>query len=428
MRNEIRERIEAVRRGEVPEGYVVENHQLRPVEWGYDRIGEHLVAYDEYSNDTERYQLATSSRQGLMLQTDYYGDQRYDETTGGFHVVPEGYITYRHMSDDDVFKFNMNTMGTPVLVSPEYPVFTTDGNLDKTILVEYLNGMKEFRAFCSAQKKGSTRTRMYFNRLGEFSMPIPPVAEQRRIAEVLEVCDQVIQLKRELIEEKRKQKRWLMGVMLFPHTGFRLPEFDGNWQIRCLSELGDFSKGVGISNNDCASGEYPCIKYGDIYVSFGEYFDDAVSHTQNEIYEKAPKVSNGTLLFTGSGEDPMEIGKCTAYLGNSPIAVGGDIIIMKPYQHMVSPLFLAFALNSLPAIKQKAYLGQGYSIVHIYKEDIKQLEVAIPPTIEEQERIADILRISNLEIKALEYEIVFWQQKKKALMQLLLTGIVRVNA
>ena len=69
MTEEIKSRIEAVRRGEVPEGYVLENHQLHPGDWTYEKIGPYLKAYDEYSNDTEEYPLATSSRQGLMLQS-----------------------------------------------------------------------------------------------------------------------------------------------------------------------------------------------------------------------------------------------------------------------------------------------------------------------------------------------------------------------
>ena len=142
MKESIKKRIEAVRRGEVPEGYVFQNHQLRPVDWEYEKIGKYLVPYDEFSNDTEAYPLATSSRQGLMLQSEYYNDQRYEETSGGFHVVPEGYVTYRHMSDDDIFRFNVNRMGNSVLVSPEYPVFTTS------------DGRSGYACFISEQHEG----------------------------------------------------------------------------------------------------------------------------------------------------------------------------------------------------------------------------------------------------------------------------------
>lgn len=240
MRDEIRKRIEAVRRGEIPDGYIVENHQLRPLDWKYEKIGKYLVAHDEYSNDTERYMLATSSRQGLLPQTDYYNDQRFDETVGGFHIVPEGYVTYRHMSDDDVFKFNVNDLEAPVLVSPEYPVFTTNAELNQSLLIEYLNGTNEFRSFCRAQKKGSTRTRMYFSRLGEFMMPIPPISKQQKIADILSACDRLIALKQNCLEELKQLKKTCLAKM-FPRKGedvpeLRFPGFTDSWEQRKLIE------------------------------------------------------------------------------------------------------------------------------------------------------------------------------------------------
>ena len=247
MKESIKKRIEAVRRGEVPEGYVSKSHQLRPVDWKYEKIGKYLVPYNEFSNDTRVYPLATSSRQGLMLQSEYYIDQRYEETTGGFHVVPVGYVTYRHMSDDDIFRFNLNKIGQPVLVSPEYPVFTTTGGLNQDLLVAYLNGMKEFQAFCSAQKKGSTRTRMYFRRLCEFTIPIPSITEQQKIAEILAICDRMIELKQSKIDELNKLKQVCL-LEMFPQKGQtipkrRFPGFSAPWEQRKLGELADIVGG-----------------------------------------------------------------------------------------------------------------------------------------------------------------------------------------
>lgn len=247
MKESIKKRIEAVRRGEVPEGYVSKNHQLRPADWKYEKIGKYLVPYDEFSNATEAYPLATSSRQGLMLQSEYYSDQRYEETTGGFHVVPVGYVTYRHMSDDDIFRFNVNKMGQPVLVSPEYPVFTTTGELNQELLVAYLNGMKEFQAFCSAQKKGSTRTRMYFHRLGEFTIPIPSITEQQKIAEILKACDRMIELKQRKIDELNKLKQVCL-LEMFPQKGQTIPQrrfpgFSAPWEQRKLGDVVQITMG-----------------------------------------------------------------------------------------------------------------------------------------------------------------------------------------
>lgn len=416
MRDEIRERIEAVRRGEVPEGYVVENHQLRPVEWGYDRIGEHLIAYDEYSNDTERYPLATSSRQGLMLQTDYYGDQRYDETTGGFHVVPEGYITYRHMSDDDVFKFNMNIMGTPVLVSPEYPVFTTDGNLDKTILVEYLNGMKEFRAFCSAQKKGSTRTRMYFNRLGEFSMPIPPVAEQRRIAKILDVCDRGLKLKQKLIIEKQKQKQWLVSQIL--RGGHR----------RLLCGICPFiCDGDWIESKDQSDAGIRLIQTGN--VGLGKFRDkeNRAKFITEETFDRlhCTEVLAGDVLVSRL-PDPIGRACIVPAMGVKAITAV-DCTILRFNDDNLARYFVHYTTSREYLDKVEALSG-GSTRSRISRKEIEKLTIPIPDSIEQIIEINNRLTVADKEIELLEKEVEAQYRLKKTLMQLLLTGLVRVNA
>lgn len=427
MRNEIRERIEAVRRGEVPEGYVVENHQLRPVDWGYDKIGKHLIEYDEYSNDTECYPLTTSSRQGLMLQSEYYGDQRYVETAGGFHIVPEGYITYRHMSDDDVFKFNVNNMGTPVLVSPEYPVFTTDGDLNKTILIEYFNGMKEFRAFCSAQKKGSTRTRMYFGRLGEFSMPIPTAAEQRRIAEVLEACDRAIRLKQELIDEKRKQKQSLMNRLLLPNSIDHIPG----------TELTQWKK---VTLFDCCrrKGEYglnaPAVDFSPNlpqYIRITDIDDDGRYMKEEPVSVDVPDAENyylvpGDLLFVRTG---ATTGKAYRYLESDGLLVyAGFLIRFSVDLNICDDYFIYSQFQTQNYWNWVKTMSARSGQPGINAEEYSSYSFWMPEDINEQHAIADILKDIDNDIHLLQLEVKEWQKKKKALMQLLLTGLVRVNA
>lgn len=429
MNAEIRERIEQVQRGEVPEGYNETSIGVIPATWRVDKLEKHLDVHDELSNDTQTIPVVTSSREGLMLQSEYYQQQRFEETRLGYHVVPRGYVTYRHMSDDDIFRFNVNNLADAVLVSPEYPVFTTKSTLLQSVLVDYLNTSPRFLTYCRAQKKGSTRTRMYFSNLQAFMMPIQPVSEQRKIAQILAHCDKVIELKEQLIEEKRSQKKWLMQNLLNPDSGVRLPGFEGSeWHVYTMGELGSFAKGTGISNEDCSSGEWPCIKYGDIYMSYNTWFACPVSFTEEDIAANSPLIRQGTLLFTGSGEDRLEIGKCTAYVGDGEIAVGGDIIIMYPNVDVVDPLFLAYQQYTDALVRQKAEVSQGYSIVHLYADGIKQLLVHVPCNIKEQRAIASVILNSDQEIDLLEQELGQWQTKKKALMQLLLTGIVRVTA
>ena len=400
MKESIKRRIEAVRRGEVPDGYISENHQLRPADWQYDKIGKHLVPFDEFSNDTETYPLATSSRQGLMLQSEYYSDQRYEETSGGFHVVPEGYVTYRHMSDDDIFRFNVNRMGTPVLVSPEYPVFTTAAGLDQDLLIAYLNNMKEFTAYCSAQKKGSTRTRMYFSRLSEFAMPIPPVEEQKKIAEILETYDRAIELKQQLLEEKQKAFRHLMAQIFNRANGYK--------------ELGKVAK-----------------------ITMGQSPDSSSYNTDED----------GVPLLQGNADISNGF-PAPRYYTNQPtkMCMPGDLLLsvrapVGEVSHSDRSACIGRGLCSIRAGKFTEFIyyylryyepewnkiSQGSTFTAISGDDIKKVQIPAMDDIT-LNRSINILRCADNEIQLLKQELSAWQQKEKALMQLLLTGLVRVNA
>lgn len=421
MRESIKNRIDAVRRGEVPEGYLSENHQLRPKDWQYEKIGKYLVSHDEFSNETDRYPLATSSRQGLMLQSDYYSDQRYEETAGGFHVVPEGYVTYRHMSDDDIFRFNVNKMGCAVLVSPEYPVFTTSDDLHQDLLIAYLNNMKEFTAYCSAQKKGSTRTRMYFSRLGEFTMPIPSTAEQKKIVEILATCDRALELKQKLLEEKRRQKQWLMQKLLDPSSGVRLPGFErSEWIETPLSDLCEFVGGgtPDTSNDEYWHGTIPWISSADLQEGNIRCINATRYITEEAVNNSATKIcpENSILIVSRVGVGKIAIAPtalCTSQDFINLVDVKGNLYFVT--------------LQLQREIQRILSMSQGTSIKGIASKEIKAMVIELPAR-DEQDTIANVLESSDREITLIETEIKAWQQKKKAIMQLLLTGLARVNA
>lgn len=415
MKESIKKRIEAVRRGEVPEGYVSKNHQLRPVDWKYEKIGKYLVPYDEFSNDTEVYPLATSSRQGLMLQSEYYNDQRYEETTGGFHVVPVGYVTYRHMSDDDIFRFNVNKMGQPVLVSPEYPVFTTTGELNQDLLVAYLNGMKEFQAFCSAQKKGSTRTRMYFHRLGEFAIPIPSTTEQQKIAEILATCDRMIELKQNKIDELNKLKQVCL-LEIFPQKGQtipkrRFPGFSAPWEQRKFEEIAVRSSVI------CSDDTLPRVEYEDIVSGTGRLNKD--------IYAKQSSKS-GIAFHQGD----VLYGKLRPYLQNwllptfDGLAVG-DFWVLRPQNADSSFLYRLIQSRQFDEVANQS---TGTKMPRADWKLVSKTVFSIPTNISEQAAIGTYFTALDSLITLHQRELAEVGKYKKALMQLLLTGLVRVNA
>jgi len=432
MKVEIKRRIEAVKRGEVPQGYST-HFGVCPKSWKKYKLNEICEKVTKKNVDNSvKTVLTNSAADGVILQSKYFDKSiANEENTENYFIVENRDFIYnpRISSNAAYGPISPNELNIRGIVSPLYTVFRQ--NDAKSVTYEYL---KYF--FASSQwheyiySIGNYGVR--FDRINIldddfFNMPVivPPIIEQKRIIGIISHCENVIKLKEKLLLEKRRQKKWLLENLFNPNSGIRLPGFKGKWEEKTLGELGIFYKGFGILNNDCQAGKSPCIKYGDIYMNYNYFVDTVVSHTEDDIANNSKIINTGTLLFTGSGEDPLEIGKCVAYLGKEKVAVGGDIIIMVPKN--VNSLFLSYQQYTSKLISRKAELSQGYSVVHIYADQIKSLMVSIPATIKEQEAIATILFQADKDINLLDKELGEWCTMKKALMQVLLTGIVRVK-
>ena len=100
-------------------------------DWELEKLEKHIIAFTDVTTENNQYPALTSSRKGIFLQTDYFaGHQIASADNTGYNIVPYGYFTYRHMSDDEVFHFNINDIIENGIVSTLYPVFTTDKELD----------------------------------------------------------------------------------------------------------------------------------------------------------------------------------------------------------------------------------------------------------------------------------------------------------
>lgn len=430
MREDIKKRIEQVQAGEIPAGYQCHSRiGLAPADWKTGQLSNVVKnvkrPVPKPSSPYWRLGIRSHARGTFHEFVENPDAVAMDEL---FQVEADDLIVNITFAWEHAIALaGIDDAGK--LVSHRFPTYIfKNGNTPKyfeSIVVQHK--FKEMLANISPGGAGRNRV---LNKTDLLKLPcyLPPEKEQQKIAEILNYCDKVIELKEQLIEEERNRKKWLMQNLFDPDSGIRLQGFSGEWKNCTLNDIGKFSKGTGISNDDCISGQSPCIKYGDIYMSYGEYFRESVSKTVEYIAALSPKAKMGALFFTASGEDRLEIGKCAAYLGETPISVGGDIVILQVDTNRYDPMFLSYQQNTEALIKQKAAIAQGYSIVHLYGEQVKKLLINVPPTKGEQIAISSLLASSDSKIAFLWKELMQWQQKKKALMQLLLTGLVRVTA
>lgn len=183
--------------------------------WKQRELGNFIIEYTEVTTENNQYPALTSSRKGIFLQTDYFsGNQIASEDNTGYNIVPYGYFTYRHMSDDEIFYFNINNIVENGIVSTLYPVFTTNIELDSKYLQYQLNYGYEFAKFARLQKQGGSRTYMYLNKLKKLRITIPlSIKEQKSISKVLLELDRIITLHQRKLDQLKTIKKSLLQQM-----------------------------------------------------------------------------------------------------------------------------------------------------------------------------------------------------------------------
>ncbi len=196
------------------------------------------------------------------------------------------------------------------------------------------------------------------------------------------------------------------------------------WEVKPIGKLGLFSKGNGISRAESNTGIIPCVRYGEIYTTHDNYIKKFYSFISREVANRAKKLKVGDVLFTASGETKEDIGKNVAFIDDIEAYAGGDIIILSPKN--ADSLFLGYLFNAPYVVTQKANKGQGDAVVHITKDSLRDIVIAIPESISEQTAIATALSDTDALIAALDKKIAKKQQIKQGAMQQLLTGKKRL--
>ena len=187
-----------------------------------------------------------------------------------------------------------------------------------------------------------------------------------------------------------------------------------------LSDLGKFIKGRGITRADLVQSGIPCLRYGDLYTTYGDVTEELTSFVSEDTARRATPLHHGDIIFAASGETAGEIGRAVAWLGNGMAVAGGDTIILRG--HGQDPTFLAHALNAEDAVRQKSRLGKGHSVVHIHEAELAKVSVCLP-SVSEQRKIGEILRTWDEAIEGVTNSIKSFRCRRVAIRHKLFSEI-----
>ena len=205
-----------------------------------------------------------------------------------------------------------------------------------------------------------------------------------------------------------KLKDWLCGdKMLVPKLRFR--EFNDEWQKSKLISVSQIFKGNGLSKNDLSKDGKDCILYGELYTNYGEIIKDIKSKTNKN--SKVFVLSKyNDVIIPSSGETPIDIAKASCVL-KSNVILGGDLNIIR--LNDIDGRFLSYEFNSKLKL-ELANLSQGHSIVHLYGEKFKNIEIKFPCK-EEQKKIANTIELLNKKIELQSQKVEALKLYKKGL-------------
>ena len=163
----------------------------------------------------------------------------------------------------------------------------------------------------------------------------------------------------------------------------------------------DIFRGAGIKRDQVTEEGTPCVRYGEIYTTYGIYFDTCVSHTDESMIQIRKYFEHGDILFAITGESVEEIAKSTAYVGYDKCLAGGDIVVLK---HNQNPKYLSYVLSTTSAQEQKSKGKVKSKVVHSSVPAIKDTVIPVPP-LEVQAEIVRILdNFTELTARKKQYE------------------------
>lgn len=304
-----------------------------------------------------------------------------------------------------------------ICINQSVAVIRTNKNLDVFFLKHLLQD-NFYQKVMIENAGGSTIKHIYITVVDKMPIVIPPLPEQKAIAEALSDTDAWIESLEQLIAKKRLIKQGAMQELLTPKK---------DWEVKKLGEVGKIYGGLsGKTKQDFGSGNSYYIPFMNVMknVVTDKNFIEKVNLKQGETQNRVLK---NDLLFNGSSETPEELGISSVLLDDiDNLYLNSFCFGFKIFDENVSPIFLSYIMRSPYGREVIFYLAQGATRYNLSKANFFNLEIAFPKSLSEQTRIATILSDMDAELEALEAQLGKARKVKQGMMQELLTGRVRL--
>ncbi len=401
MTPEIKHRIEQIRHGNVPDGYKKTKADILPADWDVYMLGDCLSRVErpvEVKPNELYTQIGIRSHgKGLFYKEPVTGAALGNKAV--FGIEPDCFIVNIVFAwEQAIGKTTQSEVG--MIGSHRFPMYRpVNDRVDIDYLISYFLTKRGTDILEAASPGGAGRNKtLGQERFLKSKIVLPPIGEQQKIAAILTTQDKVIELKEKRLAEKQRQKKYLM------HRFF----VDANGKKIRLGQIANVIMGQSPSStsyNEQMEG-MPLIQgNGDI--------EGRNTHPRMYTTQPTKICKKGDILISVRAPvGSVSRSSMNACIGRGMCAVDAGI-----YQNYVYQYLIYFE-------DKWGKVSQGSTFESISGDEIRKLKTLIP---DNMQHIEKILSTADREIDLLRQDIEQEKQKKKALMQLLLTGIVRVK-
>ena len=399
---------------DIPQGYKQTTVGIIPQEWKVDRLGEICLTFKSGTTITsqsikESGLYPVYGGNGLRGYTDSY-------THNGDYIL---------IGRQGALCGNINFIRGKAYIS-EHAIAVQPNESNSIEFLRYKLDFWNLNRF----SESSAQPGLSVEKLVRYKLAVPPMEEQRKIAEILGMWDEAIEKQSRLIEKLELRKRALMQRLLTGRT--RLPGFTTPWQKVKLGEIGTFLSTNTLSRDKLNdnNGSIQNIHYGDILVKYSSIVDaklTAIPYVNEDVAISSDYLENGDIVFSDTAEDNI-VGKAVeiSNIADKKIVAGLHTMLFRPNKGSYAQHFLGYYLNSDAYRKQLAPLIQGIKVCSISKRAICHT-IVLTPSLPEQKAIAEVLTTADDEITTHRKKLDALRLQKRGLMQQLLTGKTRVK-
>ena len=411
---EVRAKIKHIQLRSISEGYKKTKVGVIPDVWHCYQIHECLSICNH-----ERKPISEDVRKTIPGPYPYYGPTQAQGYIATYES--EGPAVLIGEDGDHFLKYKDREM--TMYVDGKYTVNNHAHVLRGTELCEtkwFYYAYQHKSLFDAITRQGAGRYKLTKEALIKLPLQCPPIEEQRKIISILNTQDKVIELKEKHLAEKHRQKKYLMQQLL---TGKkRLPGFSGEWKNIKLCEVLSERKEKNVEQNlrICSvavqKGVVDQVEHLGRSYAANDTSNYSVAHYGDIIYTKSP---TGDFLYGIVKQNLLQetVAVSPLYGVFTPLTFGLGYFLHTYFQSAIC------ARNYLLPIVQKG----AKNTINITNDTFISSKLYLPLDVEEQKAIADTFIAADREIDLLRQDIEQEKQKKKALMQLLLAGIVRVK-